>query len=181
MSTQLSDFAANQPKPTTVAAPKHCPGCGHDFHAAGNCLRGPGERCLCERNMAVSLDITPPPAVEAEPAPTVPQYIYDSLLRSYNEERARRTDGQRLISIEVTLEAILTEIKRANSAAREGAISSAAIESNSKGQNLMVKAYVGSDLCAAVDDALEQYGRFFREAKLRAEAGWPETVVALAP
>lgn len=121
---------------------------------------------------------TEEPVAEPE-QPMVPQYIYDSLLRSYIEERGRRTDGQRLISIEMRLDDILLELRRANSVAREGAVSSVEIKPLASGVlQPVVKIYAGSE--APVDEALEAYGRVVREAKVRAEAGWAETVDSLA-
>lgn len=75
------------------------------------------------------------------------------------------------------LEEILAEVKRGNSIERTGAVSSAQIETTSKGLNCSVKAYAGS--VVPVHEALEAYGRLFREANARAMNGWSETVAGL--
>lgn len=63
------------PDQSRPPAPKHCPGCGHAFHPAGNCAGlGLGRpRCPCERNMAVHLDI---------PDPALPQPLMTDLERN---------------------------------------------------------------------------------------------------
>lgn len=114
-------------------------------------------------------------------APTVPQYIYDSLLRSYEAERGMRTDSARLIGIEMRLEEILAELKRSNSVAREGAVSSIQIEDHPTKDRLVrvtTKQYTGSVL--DVEEALERHAFAHVEAERRALAGWAETVNGVA-
>lgn len=118
-----------------------------------------------------------------EPA-TVPQYIYDSLLRSYEAERAMRTDSARLISIAQLLEEILAEARRSNSSAREGAVSSVEIKflaptkdhPDGKPQPV-IKTYAGS--VPPVEEAIEAYGRAFLMSQQAAVEGWEQTLDVL--
>lgn len=80
--------------------------------------------------------------------------------------------------IERTLEAMLAATERGNTVAREGAVSSCEIKFLASGvPQPTVKRYTGSE--PEIDATLEDYGRVFREAKARAEAGWPETLAEL--
>ena len=95
------------------------------------------------------------------------------------EVRGGRTDAQwstrdLLVSLVCTLEELLAETKRGNSIERTGAVSSASIKTSTRGHDCEVKAYVGSDVEAAVDAALDAYGRMVREANERAMNGWAE-------
>lgn len=78
------------------------------------------------------------------------------------------------------LDEVLTELKRSNSVAREGAVSSVAIEDMAKGPpKITSKAYSGSPLSREdVDAALEMHGYVHREAERRSLAGWAETIEA---
>lgn len=111
-------------------------------------------------------------------------------LRSRIEQDGARQVGRRVPirtaemvseSLLVSVEAILTELKRSNSAAREGAVSSVAIEDMAKGPpKITTKLYLGSPLIHEdVDEALDAHGYAHREAERRALAGWVETVDAL--
>lgn len=76
------------------------------------------------------------------------------------------------------LEEILAELRRGNSIERTGAVSSAEIKFLANGTpQPTVKAFAGS--VVPVDQALEAYGRLFREANARAMNGWVETVAGL--
>lgn len=89
----------------------------------------------------------------------------------------QRSSVDMLASICQLLSDLLMETQRGNSIERTGAVSSAQIESNSKGINCSVKAYAGSEV--PVDDALDAYGRLVREANERVANGWAETVKAV--
>jgi hypothetical protein len=65
----------------------------------------------------------------------------------------QRSEDNRLESVCQLLEELLTEVKRGNAVERTGSVSSAHIESNSKGINCSVKSYAGSEV--PVDEALE--------------------------
>jgi hypothetical protein len=106
----------------------------------------------------------------------------DLLTRQHHEGRPeQRSTHDVLAAQETTLEAILAELRRANSAAREGAVSSILIEDNPTKDRVVrvtTKHYSGSVL--DVDEALEIHAHAHREAERRALDGWAETVDGLA-
>ena len=73
---------------------------------------------------------------------------------------------------------MLIELRRSNSVAREGAISSVAIEDMAKGPpKITTKMYQGSPLSGEdVDMALAWHGYAHAEAERRALDGWKQTV-----
>jgi hypothetical protein len=90
-----------------------------------------------------------------------------------------RTDDQMLESICQLLVEILAEVKRGNSAAREGAVSSCEIKFLANGTpQPTVKAYANSEV--PVDAAIEAYGAAFRAAQAGQMTAWAETVDGLA-
>jgi len=83
-----------------------------------------------------------------------------------------------LLSIEITLEEILMELKRANATERTGAVSSVEIKALANGTlQPVIKAYTGSE--PPVDEALESYGRTIREGNARAMAQWSDTLASV--
>jgi hypothetical protein len=75
---------------------------------------------------------------------------------------------------------ILTELRRANSTTREGAVSSVLIEDNPTKDRIVrisTKTYAGSVVDA--DEALRVHGYLHRRAEELALNGWRETVDAL--
>lgn len=90
-----------------------------------------------------------------------------------------RTEADFQVALLQYVEEILAELRKLNSTERTGAVSSATIETNSRGVVVGVKQYAGS--VVPVDEALESYARLFREANARAAQQWAQTVGALQP
>ncbi len=75
------------------------------------------------------------------------------------------------------LEEILAELRKSNSVAREGAVSSVAIEDMAKGPpKITTKRYTGSDL--EIDLAIEDHARAHAEAERRWKEDWSLTLEA---
>lgn len=86
-----------------------------------------------------------------------------------------------LISMQMTLEEILGELKRGNSIERTGSVSSIEIQDNpTKDLKVRVnsKTYAGSAL--PVYEALRDHARLHREAEQAAMDGWAQTIERLA-
>jgi len=106
--------------------------------------------------------------------------LHDTLLKRDPQPEARNSHDV-LASIANTLVELLAEVKRGNSVAREGAVSSLLIEDNPTKDRIVrvtSKHYAGS--VVDVDEALERHGYAHREAERLAMAGWATTVATVA-
>lgn len=91
----------------------------------------------------------------------------------------QRTEHDIQLTQQALLEDILRELQRANSTAREGAVSSILIEDNptkDRAVRVTSKVYAGSAL--PVEEAIEAHGRAHRLAEQQALNGWAETLQA---
>jgi len=94
-------------------------------------------------------------------------------------ERLRQMLADRQASTNQLLVEILTELKRANSADRTGAVSSVKVTLQRGTVDIAVHAYTGSDIGEAEDQALASYRNILTELNQDGAEGFARTLEAM--
>lgn len=114
--------------------------------------------------------------IEAETsnvAGTVPQWIYDSLLRSYEAERAMRKDSSALFSIASLLEEILATQRRMLAALGSSSDSRSSVEvkTSTRGVDIASKCYASSSMDDLSERAVAEYFATLEDVQRRLTGG----------